>query len=87
MGFLALDLGRRGWAVSASDGEMFAPMDKILSDAGLRIAQGFSPRRIPAGTELLVAGAAFAFMLLLVCTLMVTLAMRVFKVKLSDIAK
>lgn len=33
------------------------------------------------------AGAAFAFMLLLVCTLMVILAMRVFRVKLSDIAK
>lgn len=33
------------------------------------------------------AGAAFAFMLLLFCTLMVTLAMRVFRVKLSDIAK
>ncbi len=33
------------------------------------------------------AGAAFAFMLLLVCTLMVSLAMRVFRVKLSDIAK
>jgi spermidine/putrescine transport system permease protein len=32
-------------------------------------------------------GAAFAFMLLLVCTLAVTLAMRVFRVKLSDIAK
>jgi len=33
------------------------------------------------------AGAAFAFMLLLFCTLMVTLAMWVFRVKLSDIAK
>lgn len=33
------------------------------------------------------AGAAFAFMLLLFCTIMVTLAMRVFRVKLSDIAK
>jgi spermidine/putrescine transport system permease protein len=33
------------------------------------------------------AGAAFAFMLLLVCTLFVSLAMRVFGVKLSDIAK
>ena len=33
------------------------------------------------------AGAAFAFMLLLVCTLMVSLAMWLFKVKLSDIAK
>lgn len=33
------------------------------------------------------AGAAFAFMLLLFCTVMVTLAMRVFRVKLSDIAK
>jgi spermidine/putrescine transport system permease protein len=33
------------------------------------------------------AGAAFAFMLLMVCTLMVILAMRVFRVKLSDIAK
>lgn len=33
------------------------------------------------------AGAAFAFMLLLVCTLIVSLAMRVFRVKLSDIAK
>ena len=32
-------------------------------------------------------GAAFAFMLLIVCTLVVTLAMWVFKVKLSDIAK
>ena len=32
-------------------------------------------------------GAAFAFMLLLVCTLAVTLAMRLFRVKLSDIAK
>jgi spermidine/putrescine transport system permease protein len=33
------------------------------------------------------AGAAFAFMLLLFCTIMVTLAMRLFRVKLSDIAK
>lgn len=33
------------------------------------------------------AGAAFAFMLLLVCTLFVSLAMRVFGVKLADIAK
>jgi spermidine/putrescine transport system permease protein len=33
------------------------------------------------------AGAAFAFMLLLVCTLFVSLMMRVFGVKLSDIAK
>lgn len=33
------------------------------------------------------SGAAFAFMLLIVCTLVVTLAMRVFRVKLSDIAK
>ena len=33
------------------------------------------------------AGAAFAFMLLIVCTLIVTLAMWVFRVKLSDIAK
>lgn len=33
------------------------------------------------------AGAAFAFMLLLVCTIVVSLAMRVFGVKLSDIAK
>ena len=33
------------------------------------------------------AGAAFAFMLLLFCTIMVTLAMRMFRVKLSDIAK
>ena len=33
------------------------------------------------------AGAAFAFMLLLFCTLMVSVAMRVFRVKLSDIAK
>lgn len=33
------------------------------------------------------AGAAFAFMLLLFCTIMVTVAMRVFRVKLSDIAK
>ncbi len=33
------------------------------------------------------AGAAFAFMLLLACTLFVSLAMRVFGVKLSDIAK
>ena len=33
------------------------------------------------------SGAAFAFMLLIVCTLVVTLAMWVFKVKLSDIAK
>ena len=33
------------------------------------------------------AGAAFAFMLLLLCTIMVSLAMRVFRVKLSDIAK
>lgn len=32
-------------------------------------------------------GAAFAFMLLFVCTLFVSLAMRVFHVKLSDIAK
>jgi spermidine/putrescine transport system permease protein len=32
-------------------------------------------------------GAAFAFMLLMVCTLAVTLAMRIFRVKLSDIAK
>ncbi len=32
-------------------------------------------------------GAAFAFMLLLVCTLAVTAAMRIFRVKLSDIAK
>ncbi|MCU0800219.1 MAG: ABC transporter permease [Rhodobacteraceae bacterium] len=32
-------------------------------------------------------GAAFAFMLLIVCTLFVSLAMRVFGVKLSDIAK
>jgi spermidine/putrescine transport system permease protein len=32
-------------------------------------------------------GAAFAFMLLLVCTIAVTLAMRIFRVKLSDIAK
>ncbi len=32
-------------------------------------------------------GAAFAFMLLIVCTLVVSLAMRVFRVKLSDIAK
>lgn len=32
-------------------------------------------------------GAAFAFMLLIVCTLSVTLAMRIFRVKLSDIAK
>jgi spermidine/putrescine transport system permease protein len=32
-------------------------------------------------------GAAFAFMLLLVCTFVVTLAMRIFRVKLSDIAK
>ncbi|WP_309667584.1 ABC transporter permease [Tabrizicola sp.] len=32
-------------------------------------------------------GAAFAFMLLIVCTLAVSLAMRVFRVKLSDIAK
>jgi spermidine/putrescine transport system permease protein len=32
-------------------------------------------------------GAAFAFMLLLVCTIFVSLAMRVFGVKLSDIAK
>ena len=33
------------------------------------------------------AGAAFAFMLLLVCTIFVSLMMRVFGVKLSDIAK
>jgi spermidine/putrescine transport system permease protein len=33
------------------------------------------------------AGAAFAFMLLLFCTLAVSAAMRVFRVKLSDIAK
>ena len=33
------------------------------------------------------AGAAFAFMLLLVCTLIVLLAMWIFRVKLSDIAK
>ena len=33
------------------------------------------------------SGAAFAFMLLLVCTVVVILAMRVFGVKLSDIAK
>ena len=33
------------------------------------------------------AGAAFAFMLLIVCTLIVTLGMWVFRVKLSDIAK
>jgi spermidine/putrescine transport system permease protein len=33
------------------------------------------------------SGAAFAFMLLIVCTLVVTLAMWVFRVKLSDIAK
>jgi spermidine/putrescine transport system permease protein len=32
-------------------------------------------------------GAAFAFMLLLVCTIVVSLAMKVFGVKLSDIAK
>ncbi len=32
-------------------------------------------------------GAAFAFMLLIVCTLFVSLLMRVFRVKLSDIAK
>ena len=32
-------------------------------------------------------GAAFAFMLLIVCTLAVSLAMRVFRVKLSDIAR
>ncbi len=32
-------------------------------------------------------GAAFAFLLLIVCTLIVVLAMRVFRVKLSDIAK
>ena len=32
-------------------------------------------------------GAAFAFMLLTICTLVVTLAMWIFKVKLSDIAK
>ena len=32
-------------------------------------------------------GAAFAFMLLIICTLFVSLAMRVFGVKLSDIAK
>lgn len=33
------------------------------------------------------SGAAFAFMLLIVCTLAVSLAMRVFRVKLSDIAR
>jgi spermidine/putrescine transport system permease protein len=33
------------------------------------------------------AGAAFAFMLLLFCTIMVSLAMRVFRVKLSDVAR
>jgi spermidine/putrescine transport system permease protein len=33
------------------------------------------------------SGAAFAFMLLLVCTIVVSLAMKVFGVKLSDIAK
>jgi spermidine/putrescine transport system permease protein len=32
-------------------------------------------------------GAAFAFMLLLVCTFAVSIAMRIFRVKLSDIAK
>ena len=33
------------------------------------------------------AGAAFAFMLLLFCTIAVSVAMRVFRVSLSDIAK
>jgi spermidine/putrescine transport system permease protein len=44
-------------------------------------------QEIMLGSQDWNAGAAFAFMLLLACTLFVSLAMRVFGVKLSDIAK
>lgn len=56
VGSLALDLKRRGLLITASDGELYAPMDRVLADGGLKIRGKFSGRNVVAGTDLVVAG-------------------------------
>lgn len=56
VGSLALDLQRRGLKITASDGQIHAPMDRVLAEAGLKIREKFSARHVTPGTELIVAG-------------------------------
>ncbi len=56
IGPLAIALQRRGWKVSASDGQQFAPMDAHLREAGLIIEKRFAAKNVPPGTETLIAG-------------------------------
>jgi UDP-N-acetylmuramate: L-alanyl-gamma-D-glutamyl-meso-diaminopimelate ligase len=60
IGALALELKNREWLVSGSDCPQFGPMDKLLADGGLRIRASFASRNVPAGTDILVAGALIA---------------------------
>lgn len=56
VGSLAIDLQRRGLEITASDGQTYAPMDRVLAGAGLKIRGKFSARHVTPGTELVVAG-------------------------------
>ena len=56
VGSLALDLQRRGLDITASDGQIYPPMDRVLADAGLKIRGKFSARNVAPGTDLVVAG-------------------------------
>ena len=53
---MALDLQRRGFEITASDGQIHAPMDRVLAEAGLKIRGKFSARHVTPGTGLVVAG-------------------------------
>jgi UDP-N-acetylmuramate: L-alanyl-gamma-D-glutamyl-meso-diaminopimelate ligase len=58
IGSLALDLKRRGLDITASDGQLYAPMDRVLADGGLKIRGKFSTRNVAPGTDLVIAGGA-----------------------------
>jgi UDP-N-acetylmuramate: L-alanyl-gamma-D-glutamyl-meso-diaminopimelate ligase len=60
VGSLALDLQRRGLDITASDGQIHAPMDRVLAEAGLKIRGKFSARNVAPGTDLVVAGSMVA---------------------------
>jgi len=58
MGSVAAALHERGWKVTGSDENVYAPMSDFLAARGIPIRHPFGPDNIPAETDLVVIGNA-----------------------------
>ncbi len=58
MGALAAMLEEAGFEVTGSDQHVYPPMDNMLSEAGIRVSEGFKPENLSYGPDLVVVGNA-----------------------------